>query len=60
LAQVLPRGNGALEANRSRFDFKANWHHVYAQGLETYLEDFVKENIHLADAVQSDYLEVLA
>jgi uncharacterized alpha-E superfamily protein len=33
---------------------------VYAQGLETYLEDFVQENINLAVAVQSDYLEVLA
>jgi hypothetical protein len=33
---------------------------VYAQGLETYLEDFVQENINLADAVQTDYLEVLA
>jgi len=33
---------------------------VYAQGLETYLEEFVNENIHLGDAVQGDYLEVLA
>ena len=35
-------------------------HEVYERGLETYLEEFVKENIHLAEAVQKDYLEMLA
>jgi uncharacterized alpha-E superfamily protein len=33
---------------------------VYERGLETYLEAFVQENIHLAEAVQKDYLEMLA
>lgn len=33
---------------------------VYESGLETYLEAFVQENIHLAEAVQKDYLEMLA
>ena len=33
---------------------------VYAGGLEDYLERFVKDNISLADAVQTDYLESIA
>mgnify|MGYP006283670169 CR=1 FL=1 len=33
---------------------------VYDKGLETYLETFVNDNIALAQAVQSDYLESLA
>ena len=33
---------------------------VYESGLENYLETFVKENIALADAVQTDYLESIA
>jgi uncharacterized alpha-E superfamily protein len=33
---------------------------VYASGLENYLEMFVTENIALADAVQTDYLESIA
>jgi uncharacterized alpha-E superfamily protein len=33
---------------------------VYALGLEDYLEKFVEENIGLAQAVQTDYLEVLS
>jgi len=33
---------------------------VYELGLETYLEQFVEENISLAIAVQKDYLETLA
>lgn len=33
---------------------------VYERGLETYLEQFVEENISLANAVQKDYLETLA
>ena len=33
---------------------------VYNSGLENYLEQFVKENIALAHAVQTDYLESIA
>jgi uncharacterized alpha-E superfamily protein len=33
---------------------------VYASGLGNYLELFVKENIALAEAVQTDYLESIA
>jgi uncharacterized alpha-E superfamily protein len=33
---------------------------VYALGLEDYLEKFVEENIGLAQAVQTEYLEVLS
>lgn len=33
---------------------------VYERGLETYLEQFVEDNINLAHAVQKDYLETLA
>ena len=33
---------------------------VYDSGLENYLELFVKENIALAEAVQTDYLESIA
>ena len=33
---------------------------VYESGLENYLEIFVKENIALAEAVQTDYLESIA
>jgi hypothetical protein len=33
---------------------------VYNSGLENYLELFVKENISLAQAVQTDYLESIA
>ena len=33
---------------------------VYASGLGNYLELFVKENIALAQAVQTDYLESIA
>jgi len=33
---------------------------VYDCGLENYLETFVKDNIALAQAVQTDYLESIA
>jgi uncharacterized alpha-E superfamily protein len=33
---------------------------VYKSGLENYLENFVKENIALAESVQIDYLESIA
>ena len=33
---------------------------VYESGLDNYLELFVTENIALADAVQTDYLESIA
>jgi uncharacterized alpha-E superfamily protein len=33
---------------------------VYNSGLENYLELFVKENISLAQSVQTDYLESIA
>jgi hypothetical protein len=33
---------------------------VYNSGLENYLELFVQENIALAQAVQTDYLESIA
>jgi uncharacterized alpha-E superfamily protein len=60
----LPQQSGRL-ARRHAAELLAklqfgNLQEVYANGLETYLETFVKDTIALADAVHTDYLENLA
>ena len=60
----LPQQSGRM-ARRHAAELLAklqfgNLQEVYANGLETYLEMFVKDTIALADAVHTDYLETLA
>lgn len=60
----LPQQTGR-EARKRCANLLTNLRHgslneVYANGLDNYLESFVKENIMLAESVQSDYLEAIA